>query len=551
MASYALPRVFLLSAPKPLSAAWALLGAGCGRVSNPGAAPKGPAPAPKSAAPPPVKIPPEFAGLSDPVALRFYQKRGWRPAWNPGQSDALTLGLKEARRHGLEHVSFAPRTTPGGASVRQDIGLTLTALRYAQALSSGYVDPKSIERIFTLERNKADLAAGLEQSLSGGRLAEWLASLPPSDAEYTALSAAYCLAGSACQGRPAAKREQSVPPDSPPPDTAPIPNASPQAAPPETPAAPVTPPQSTPSQSPAPQSPPPQSPTGQTPPAESAPNGAGAPANATSGGAPDETVSHDSASSENAPKRAISPAERARQLAANLERRRWLARTPAARRIDVNTAGCFLTYLKPGADPWAARGVLGKKGHETPSIQASFHRLVANPPWRVPMDIARREIFPKGGGYLRREHMRVIGGQVVQQPGPHSSLGVVKFDVEDPYAIYLHDTPSKSLFALPERHKSHGCVRVQDAVGFARLLADQAGKRDAFDKALASGKTREVDIGEAIPVRLLYHTAYADADGKVAILPDAYGWNEKLAAALGFHAAATNGSGEPDVDLGP
>jgi len=239
-------------------------------------------------------------------------------------------------------------------------------------------------------------------------------------------------------------------------------------------------------------------------------------------------------------------------LAANLERRRWLARTPPASRIDVNTAGAFFAYLRPDTAPWAARVVVGKVDHETPSIQGSFHRLIANPKWRVPKDIARKEIFPKGRGYLRREHMRVVDGQVVQQPGPHNSLGLVKFDVEDPYQIYLHDTPAKSLFALPDRHKSHGCVRVQDAVGFARHLADQAGRADRFDKALASGKTSEVDIGAAIAVRMLYHTAYADDAGHVTFLPDVYGWNEKLAAALGLGAAPTHAEGEqPDVDVGP
>jgi murein L,D-transpeptidase YcbB/YkuD len=196
--------------------------------------------------------------------------------------------------------------------------------------------------------------------------------------------------------------------------------------------------------------------------------------------------------------------------------------------------------------------VCGKVGHETPSIQGDFYRLIANPPWRVPMSIARKEIFPKGRGYLRREHMRVVKGQVVQQPGPRNSLGLVKFDVQDPYQIYLHDTPSKSLFALPDRHKSHGCVRVQNAVGFARLIAGQAGKTDDFDKALASGKTREVDIGEAIPVRLLYHTAFADEDGQVTFVPDAYGWNDKLATALGWGPPRSGaGAEEPDVDIGP
>jgi L,D-transpeptidase YcbB len=539
----------LLSRRQSLSlAAWAILGAGCtvrhsdqrGASTQPGA--PGPSGAsPPAAAPPPPVVPPEFAGLSDPVALRFYQRRGWRSAWDPGQSDVLARGLGEARRHGLEHVDFKPKMTPGAASVQPDIRLTLTALRYAKALASGHVEPRTIEKVFTLQRNDVDLAAGLEQALAGGGLADWLASLPPSDAEYKALSAAYAL-GSACQAAPAVTPDKTPPPPETPPS-----QSAPSA---------IPPPASPPAASPAPESPPalqnppapPTPPAPLTPPAQGAP-----PANTPAEGAPSGSAPPGDASTTTEPKPAgVRSAERIRQLAANLERRRWLARTPPATRIDVNTAGCFLAYVKPGADPWAARVVLGKPGHETPSIQASFHRLVANPPWRVPVDIARKEIFPKGRGYLRREHMRVIGGQVVQQPGPHNSLGLVKFDVQDPYAIYLHDTPSKSLFALPDRHKSHGCVRVQNAVGFARKLADERGRAEAFDKALASGKTREVDIGEAISVRLLYHTAYADDAGRVTVIADAYGWNDKLAAALGFPAAPPPAPGErPDVDLGP
>jgi L,D-transpeptidase YcbB len=148
--------------------------------------------------------------------------------------------------------------------------------------------------------------------------------------------------------------------------------------------------------------------------------------------------------------------------------------------------------------------------------------------------------------------MHVVNGQVVQRPGPNNSLGVVKFDMQDPYAIYLHDTPSKSAFSLPERHRSHGCVRVQNAVGFARLIAGQSGKADAFNKALASGKTTEVEIDEAIPVRLLYHTAFTDDSGEITYVSDAYGWNDKLASALGIGPAPKESArDEPDTDLGP
>ena len=247
----------------------------------------------------------------------------------------------------------------------------------------------------------------------------------------------------------------------------------------------------------------------------------------------------------------MAPVDQARQLAANLERRRWLARTPPAHRIDVNTAGAFFGYFKPGAPVLTGRTVVGRDDHPTPALQAAFHKLIANPPWRVPKDIAEQEILPKGADYMAAQDMHMVGDQVEQAPGPKSALGQVKFDVEDPYDIYLHDTPAKALFAADERHRSHGCVRVQNAIDFARDIAAETGKADDFDLALASTDTHEVELGQSIPVRLLYHTAYLDPDGRVLLAPDVYGTDDKLAAVLGFGQAAAARRQEPEAPLGP
>lgn len=530
----------LLSAPRLFNrrqslglAAWALLGAGCDAGSSDpqsGAAPNGKV---QSEAAP--GAPPGLGeGLSDPIARRFYELRSGKPAWTAAQGTALTRSFREAHRHGLNPVAFAlepdpGKQAPGDDPNEQDIALTLAALRYARALAFGFVDPQSIEKVFTLERNVVDLAAGLDQALDKKDLPGWLASLAPADAEYKALSTAYLAAigpvgaptpssrVGRCQGAP----DQSSPDQSSPDESSPDESSSGKSA-----ADREAPGQNTPDQNAPPQGAPSQAlpePVAQPAPAQAAPSGA-----------------------------AWAPPDRARQLAANLERRRWISRSPPATRIDVNTASCVLGYVTAGTVPWQAPTVCGKPGHDTPSVQGSFHRLVANPPWRVPMDIARKEILRKGRGYMRREHMHWVNGRIVQQPGPRNSLGLVKFDVDDPYEIYLHDTPSKSLFALPDRHKSHGCVRVQNALGLARLIAGRAGKSDEFEKALASGKTGEVDIGEAIPVRMLYHTAFADEGGQIGFVPDIYGWNDKLATALGLGPATSNAaSQEPDVDVGP
>jgi murein L,D-transpeptidase YcbB/YkuD len=499
------------------------------------------------------------------------------PAWTDAQAQDLTHSFSEARRHGLNPAAFAVKHPHGDDPFRHDVALTLAAFRYARALSFGFVNPLSIEKIFTLDRNQVDLATGLNRALTDGKLADWFASLPPSDAEYKALSAAYLAAvgsgGLASTPDPVA-RCQSPPGQSPPGKNAPDHSASDKGPPAQAAPPPGTPSQGPPSQgvqNPSPpasgaesQTAPPPAATLQAQPGPPAPV-AGAPApnapapSAPAQGAPGQSPPPEQGASaqqgqaeEAVAGIALSRRDRARQLAANLERRRWLNRSPPTTRIDVNTASCTVVYLRPGNDTWSARMVCGKIGHETPSIQGSFRRLVTNPPWRVPMGIARREIFPKGSGYLRRENMHVVDGRVVQRPGPRNALGLVKFDVQDPYDIYLHDTPSKSLFALPERHKSHGCVRVQNAVGLARLIASQNGKADAFDEAIGSGKTDAVDVGEDIPVRLLYHTAFANQAGHVTFVPDVYGWNDKLATALGqgppldgAHRATS------DADIGP
>ncbi|MGH7024002.1 MAG: L,D-transpeptidase family protein [Caulobacteraceae bacterium] len=251
------------------------------------------------------------------------------------------------------------------------------------------------------------------------------------------------------------------------------------------------------------------------------------------------------------PEQGPPPADQARQLAVNMERRRWLSRVPPAHRIDVNTAAAFMTYLKPGAPPWSALTVDGRDDHPTPCIEADFRKIIANPPWIVPKDIAAREVLPKGPGYLAREDMHWVDGHLEQRAGPKSALGRVKFDLEDPYDIYLHDTPSKSLFAALDRHASHGCVRVQNAVDLARAIAAETGVADKLDEALATTHTREIDLGQSIPVRMLYHTAYLDASGPVQLAADAYGADERLAEALGLGPGRVAAHKEPEVLFGP
>ena len=242
--------------------------------------------------------------------------------------------------------------------------------------------------------------------------------------------------------------------------------------------------------------------------------------------------------------------ERARTLAVNLERRRWLVRQPPQTRIDVNTAAATLAYWRDGQLANRRRVVVGQPGNETPALASPMYRLVANPTWTVPKSIQTEEIEPKGAAYMARNNMRWEDGQIVQASGPDNALGLVKFDMKNDHAIYLHDTPAKALFQQSDRHQSHGCVRVEDALGFATMIAADQGITNAWERARQTGDQSFVPLRREIPVRLLYHTAFVDG-GRVMFRDDSYGWDEDVAEALGLARRARRAPRSHIGDVGP
>jgi murein L,D-transpeptidase YcbB/YkuD len=148
--------------------------------------------------------------------------------------------------------------------------------------------------------------------------------------------------------------------------------------------------------------------------------------------------------------------------------------------------------------------------------------------------------------------MSVEQGRVVQAAGPDAALGAVKFDMQNRYAIYLHDTPSKALFSRPERFFSHGCVRVEHAVDLARLIARDSGVEDRFNAALKSRATKVVALGRQVPVRLMYLTAFSTPSGTVEYRADPYEWDARVAEALRLEGPKSHAPSIPlDLSLGP
>jgi murein L,D-transpeptidase YcbB/YkuD len=441
---------------------------------------------------------------SDPVA-RFYQQRNYKLAWSRGDQASLMAILGDANRQALNPKDYLPALDGTENNEDRDIALTRSALSYAAAISMGKVNPKSVEEIFTLHRNVVDVAAGLDAAVDGRTLAAWFKTLPPDDKGYEGLSGAYlryreiAIKG----GWPAFKPGAVIKPGD---TSARVPAVAARLLAEGDLTAPVA-------------------------------GSSYTPALVEAmkifqqrHGVPDDGV----IGADTQDELQATAEDRARQIATNMERRRWLQRVVASERIDVNTAASILVYWKDGK-PSGRNVINGRSNKATPSIEASFSTILADPPWNVPADIAAKEIFPKGAGYLAAEDMYIAAdGHVVQRAGPKSALGLVKFEVQDPYAIYLHDTPSRKLFGHYQRHLSHGCVRVDGAVDFARLLlADNPDALATFDAAEAAHDSKRVAMGRTIPVRMLYWTAFMTGSDRVAFRKDVYGFDTKLAVALG------------------
>lgn len=240
--------------------------------------------------------------------------------------------------------------------------------------------------------------------------------------------------------------------------------------------------------------------------------------------------------------------ERIKQIKANMERWRWLPTELEKNRIQVNIAAAVLTVFDGDQPVTSMKAVTGRPGDETPMLTSTIHSIVLNPPWNVPSSIAEKELWPKeraNPGYLKRNGFRVIetegGGRRLQQASERSALGRFKFDFDNPFAVYLHDTPAQSGFANFDRLASHGCVRLEKPEDLARLLLRTTPDWPAeqIDTTLASGKTVRARVADPVKVYLLYWTAFATPNGTMSFREDPYKWDGVLANKIAARAEAS------------
>lgn len=247
------------------------------------------------------------------------------------------------------------------------------------------------------------------------------------------------------------------------------------------------------------------------------------------------------------------PSIQMEQVIVNLERRRWLNYELGDRYIFVNQAA-FLAYVMDyGLPTLVTRVVVGKTAakYRTPEFIDEMTHMMVNPSWNVPQSIASQEYLPqlqRDPSVLIRQNIRMMvrgTGQTVdarlldmtqytqnnfpfvlqQAPGRGNALGRVKFMFPNRYNIYLHDTPSKSLFNRDTRAYSHGCVRVQRPFDLAHVLLapQEADPEAAFQSYLNMGRETQVDLETPIPVYLTYQSVFLNEAGELAYRVDIYG----------------------------
>lgn len=221
-------------------------------------------------------------------------------------------------------------------------------------------------------------------------------------------------------------------------------------------------------------------------------------------------------------------------IMANMDRWRWLPRDLGRFYLLTNVPEYKLRVTVGDKVLFNYRTIVGKPGRTaTPQLAETVEGVVFNPTWTVPQSIVKGEGLGAkvlgNPGWARANGYTATKGEngwvsVVQQPGPGNSLGRMKLDMPNPHAIFIHDTPAKSLFGKDMRALSHGCIRTENADELAITMAivGKGASRDEAVDIAASGKYTKVALERKWPVYITYFTMGTDVDGKMKTFGDIY-----------------------------
>lgn len=202
--------------------------------------------------------------------------------------------------------------------------------------------------------------------------------------------------------------------------------------------------------------------------------------------------------------------------------------------------------------------VVGKYENQTPELTSRLRKIVVYPYWNVPYSISSKEILPsvkRNSNYLTKHHYKIYRNKeevdpstvnwhkikensfpfkVVQEPGIHNSLGILKFDFNNTHSVYFHDTPSKSLFGVDVRAYSHGCMRTQNPTDLAKVILERDEYNDKFnemipdslDTLIQRGENYEIRLLDPIPIFIEYRTV-TRLNNELKMYVDVYGRDEE------------------------
>jgi L,D-transpeptidase YcbB len=228
------------------------------------------------------------------------------------------------------------------------------------------------------------------------------------------------------------------------------------------------------------------------------------------------------------------------EIIANMERWRWLPRDMGDSRVEVNIPDFELAVVRNGVVAHRARVIVGKEETPTPIFSNAMQYIIVNPYWNVPQSIIQKEMLPKGGvETLEGRGFKVSyrNGQLVvrQPPGEKNALGRIKFVFPNDFAVYMHDTPTRNLFAESHRAFSHGCMRVEEPFALAQaVLGPGSGWSEERVRRLIGGNERYINLSKPLPVHIEYFTAYVDEGGRLVQRADLYGYSARVRRALGL-----------------
>jgi L,D-transpeptidase YcbB len=237
----------------------------------------------------------------------------------------------------------------------------------------------------------------------------------------------------------------------------------------------------------------------------------------------------------------VTARERLMQILLNMDRMRWMPQKPEGNLIIVNIPEFILHVYDGNKTVFDMVVVVGRVGNNTMMFNGDLNQINFSPYWNVPQSIIQKEIMPaiaRNPNYLASKNMEQIGGGIRQKPGPGNALGKVKFIFPNSFNMYFHDTPSKSLFERDKRAFSHGCVRLSEPQKMAEWLLRNEPEWTKEKITFAMNQTQEkvVKLKQAIPVFIIYYTAWVDNAGKLNFRDDVYE-HDKLQLAKMFTVA--------------